>query len=56
MQNYLAREGGELQHFRADTSAEYGDWLVDTCGKLGIKVIESRPWDTVVDRIIESIL
>lgn len=56
VQNYLAREGGELQHFRADISAEYGDWLVDTCRKLGIKVIESRPWDTVVDRIIESIL
>ncbi|MBZ9626136.1 hypothetical protein G9F71_025350 [Clostridium sp. FP2] len=56
VQNYLAREGGKLQHFRADTSAEYGDWLVDTCGKLGIKVIESRPWDTVVDRIIEIIL
>lgn len=56
VQNYLAREGGELQHFRADISAEYGDWLVDTCRKLGIKVIESRPWDTVVNRIIESIL
>lgn len=54
--NYLAREGGKLQHFRADISAEYGDWQVDTCRKLGIKVIESRPWDTVVDRIIESIL
>lgn len=56
LQNYLAREGGELQHFRADISAEYGDWLVDTCGKLGIKVIESRSWDTAVNRIIESVL
>lgn len=56
VQNYLAREGGELQHFRADISAEYGDWLVGTCAKLGIKVIESRPWDNVVDRIIENIL
>jgi 2-phosphoglycerate kinase len=56
LQNYLAREGGELQHFRADISAEYGDWLVETSGKLGIRVIESRPWDTAVDRIIESIL
>ena len=54
LQNYLAREGGELQHFRADISIEYGAWLVDTCEKLGIKVIESRPWDTAVDRIIES--
>ncbi len=56
LQNYLAREGGELQHFRADISSKYGEWLVDTCKKLGIKVIESRPWDTVVDRIIDSIL
>lgn len=56
LQNYLAREGGGLQHFRADISTEYGDWLAHTCGKLGIKVIESRPWDTVLDRIIESLL
>ncbi len=55
MQNYLSREGGELQHYRADISVAYGDWLVDTCEKSGIKVIESRPWDTVVDRIIEII-
>ena len=54
LQNYLAREGGELQHFRADISIEYGAWLVDTCEKLGIKVVESRPWNTVVNRIIES--
>ena len=56
VQNYLAREGGELQHFRADVSADYGEWLVDTCEKLGIKVVEARPWDTVVDRIIESLM
>lgn len=55
LQNYLSREGGELQHFRADISAKHGDWLVYTCKKLGIKVIESRPWDSVVDRIIENI-
>ncbi len=56
LQNYLAREGGKLQHFRADISNEYGNWLADICGKLGIKVIGSRPWDTVVNRIIESVL
>jgi len=55
VQNYLARENGELQHYRSDISIKYGDWIVDTCGKLGIKVIESRPWDTVLYRIIESI-
>jgi 2-phosphoglycerate kinase len=56
LQNYFTREGGELQHFRTDISAEYGDWLVNTCKNKGIKVIESRPWNTVVERIIESIL
>lgn len=54
LQNYLAREGGDLQHFRADISTEYGDWLVSNCGKLGIKVIEARPWDIVIDRISEN--
>lgn len=56
VQNYLAREGGELQHFRADVSAQYGEWLAATCEKLGIKVVEARSWDTVVDRIIESLM
>ncbi|MGE5677766.1 MAG: hypothetical protein ACM3ZR_06880 [Pseudomonadota bacterium] len=56
LQNYLARESGDLQYFRADISVEYGNWLVNTCGKLGINAIGSRPWDTAVDRIIESIL
>lgn len=55
LQNYVAREGGELQHFRADISHEYGELLVEKCGKLGIPVIESRPWNTAIDRIIESL-
>lgn len=53
LKNYQAREGGELQHFRADISAQYGKWLVDISRETGIKVIESRPWCTVRDRIIE---
>ncbi len=56
VQNYLAREGGTLQHYRADISTAYGNWLSDTSEKLGVKVIESRPWDTVIDRVIESLL
>lgn len=53
--NYLSREGGELQHFRAEISIAYGNWLVDTCTRLGIQVVEARPWDTGVDRIIKSL-
>ncbi len=55
LQNYLAREGGDLQDFRADISVEYGNRLADSCMELGIKVIEARPWVTVIDRITESI-
>lgn len=56
LQNYLAREGGELQRFRADISTEYGNWLVNECRELGIEVVESRPWNTTIERIIDSIL
>ncbi len=52
--NYLAREGGELQDFRAEISVTYGNWQRDICEKLGMNLIESRPWNTVVDRIIEN--
>ncbi len=56
LQNYLARESGELQRFRADISAEYGNWLANSCRELGIEVVESRPWNTAIERIIEKIL
>ena len=55
LQNYLAREGGELQNFRADVSAAYGEWLKSNCIKLDIKAIEPRPWETLLDRIIEAL-
>ena len=56
LQNYLSREGGDLQHYRADISIAYGKWIVDTCNQNGIKVIESRPWDTLLTRAIKSLL
>ncbi|MGG3452813.1 hypothetical protein [Paenibacillus rhizolycopersici] len=55
VQNYLAREGGELQHFRAEVSIAYGDWIADTCKRNGIKWIESRPWNTVLSRALKSL-
>ncbi|MUG84847.1 hypothetical protein GNP92_00605 [Paenibacillus timonensis] len=55
VQNYLAREGGELQHFRAEVSIAYGDWIADTCKRNGIKRIESRPWNTVLSRALKSL-
>lgn len=52
MQNYFAREGGELQHFRAEISVEYGGWLVNSCTKLGLRTVEARPWNTGIERMV----
>jgi 2-phosphoglycerate kinase len=56
LQNYLSREGGDLQHYRAEISIAYGKWIADTCNQNGIRVIESRPWDTALARAIKSLL
>ncbi len=56
LQNYLSREGGELQHFRAEISSSYGDWIADTCKQKGINLIESRPWNTALSRAVECLL
>lgn len=50
VENYLAREGGPAQTYRAAISAAYGQWIKDECEKLGIPLLESRPWDTTVER------
>jgi len=55
LQNYLSREGGDLQHYRAEISIAYGKWMEDTCKRNGISVIDSRPWDTVLTRALESL-
>lgn len=54
LQNYLAREG-EHQQFRADGSYSYGCWLMKGCSKFGIPVVESRPWDTLTERVIAKL-
>jgi 2-phosphoglycerate kinase len=54
-QNYLSREGGELQHYRAEISIEYGKWIAETCKQKGISMIDSKPWDTVLARAIKSL-
>jgi len=56
MQNYLSREGGDLQQYRAEISIAYGQWILDTCKQKNIRVIEARPWDTALARAIESLL
>lgn len=56
LHNYLSREGGDLQHYRAEISIAYGKWLANTCNQIGISVIESRPWDTALSRSLKSLL
>ncbi|MFE1631354.1 hypothetical protein ACFLFF_31950 [Brevibacillus reuszeri] len=56
LQNYLSREGGELQQYRAEISISYGDWIADTCRRNGIKLIESRPWNTALSRAVKCLL
>ena len=55
IKNYLSREGGELQQYRAEISIAYGKWIADTCKKNNIRVIEARPWDTALTRVINSL-
>ena len=53
LKNYLDRDGGELQNYRADISIKYNEWLIDSCKNLNIKYFESRPWNTLLKRVIE---
>lgn len=55
VENYLSREGGELQHYRAEISIAYGKWIADTCNKNGISVIEPRPFSTLLNRTLKNL-
>jgi 2-phosphoglycerate kinase len=56
VQNYLLREGGNLQHYRSEISSAYSKWIADSCNHNDISVIESRPWDTVLGRVLKSLV
>ena len=56
LQNYLSREGGELQHYRAEISIVYSKRLSDICKENGVRMIDSRPWNTALTRVLESLL
>lgn len=53
VRNYLAREGGDPQDYRAEISIEYSASLAEQCEKLGIPVVKARPFDSVTDRVVE---
>ncbi len=54
IKNYLSREGGDPQTFRARISSTYGKVLKHNCDELDMRVIESRPWHTLMDRALEA--
>lgn len=54
LNNYLSREPGlGVQEYRTEVSYRYGNWLATECERYGIPIVESRPWDTVMDRIVK---
>ena len=54
LKNFMERDK-KIQEYRADVSHSYGNWLVDKCKKYGIPVIESRPWNNLMERVNECI-
>ncbi len=57
LNNYLMREKESgPQHYRADVSYRYGQWLASQCGKHNVPVIESRPWNTVIERVLKTLI
>jgi len=54
LQNYFSREG-EHQAHRADISHVFGNWLKENCKKHNIPVVESRPWDNLMERVASEI-
>jgi 2-phosphoglycerate kinase len=56
LRNYMSREGGNPQDYRADISIKYGECLSVICERYGLKIIDSRPWNTALQRVVESLM
>ncbi|MCH4885998.1 hypothetical protein EZV73_00395 [Acidaminobacter sp. JC074] len=55
IENYRQREGGSAQTFRASISLAYGKALRQACLAYGIEVIEARPFETLLKRVMEKL-
>jgi 2-phosphoglycerate kinase len=54
--NYALREPHEGdQSDRAHVSWLFGNWLKDECQRYGLTALPARPWDTLIERIIDAI-
>jgi 2-phosphoglycerate kinase len=54
LRNYGAREGGD-QARRARASWNYSQWLREEATRYGLPTVAARPWDTVLERVIEAL-
>jgi len=52
--NLHVREGGE-QRGRARVSWRYGQWLCREAERFGIPTVATRPWETVLERVIAAL-
>ncbi|GAA2266522.1 hypothetical protein GCM10010430_59440 [Kitasatospora cystarginea] len=54
--NYAEREpGAGVQSHRADVSARYSRWLAEQAGLHALPVVDCRPWDTLPQRIRQTL-
>lgn len=54
--NYSTREPETgKQEKRADISSQYNHWLIDQAALYGVPVVSSRPWKTVLQRVLTSL-
>jgi 2-phosphoglycerate kinase len=54
LRNYRAREGTDQPH-RARVSWYHSEWLRREAERLGLPAVPSRPWDTVLERVIAAL-
>jgi 2-phosphoglycerate kinase len=56
VRNYASREPDQAaQTHRAHVSWLFGQWLESECRRLGLPALPARPWDTLRDRILETL-
>lgn len=52
--NFHAREG-EPQPGRAHTTWRYSEWLRQEAARLGLPAVPARPWETVLERVLDAL-
>jgi len=58
--NMIARNRGIAERTEMDLRIEarakwlYGQWIVDEAHRYGLPVLEVRPWETLVERIVAT--